>query len=377
MARSPGGDMIQAIFMKRHPPVGSRPGTLVIREESPPPKIRVMRYGPKTLEEVDLTGPAEIAGFMPESGGEGAPVTWVDVQGLGSEAVLREVGDLFGIHPLALEDVVNVPQRPKAEAYDRYMLLVTRMARIFPDRSLDMEQVGLIVGEGYVVSFQEKYGDVLDPVRERIRIGKGPIRQSPPDYLAYAILDTIVDAYYPVIETLSSRIEQLGDAVMHRPTPAVLEALYRVKADLLLIRRGIWPQREALNRVIRDPEDFQFSSEVRVYLRDSYDHCAQLVDVVDSHREIISGALNMYLSVVANRTNEVMKVLTIMASIFIPLTFMAGIYGMNFENMPELGRPWAYPLLLGAMLGTAGGMLAYFWKKGWIGRGDSGGDDEI
>lgn len=353
--------MIQSLFIKRQPPVGSRPGTLVIHKESPPPKVRIMQYRGATLEEFDLEDPSGIAALLKDDA-----VTWVDVQGLGDEATLREIGRIFDIHALALEDVVNVPQRPKAVSYEKYTLLITRMAQIEVDWKLDVEQVGLVVGSSWVVSFQERCGDVLDPVRVRIRAGKGPIRGSGSDYLAYALLDTIVDAYYPVVEALSNRIEQLGDAIMVNPAPEVLQALYRVKSDLLLLRRGIWPQREALNKLIRDP-DRCFSEDVRIYLRDVYDHSAQLVDVVESHREIISGALNLYLSVVANRTNEVMKVLTIMASIFIPLTFMAGVYGMNFENMPELHEEWAYPVLLGLMVLTAGGMLFYFWKKRWIG----------
>jgi magnesium transporter len=353
--------MIQAIFIKRQPPVGSRPGTLVIHEDSPFPRIRIMQYSADSVQERSVAVPQEISGLL-----DSRVVTWVDVQGLGDEPTLRAIGDVFRIHPLALEDVVNVPQRPKVVEYEGYAVLITRMARIGEDRRLDIEQLGLIVGDSWVLSFQEWYGDVLDPVRERIRAGKGPIRGSGADYLAYVLLDTIIDAHYPVLENLSHRIERLGDAVMSRPTPRVLEALYRVKSDLLLLRRGIWPQREALNRLARDPGEV-FSADVRVYLRDTYDHAAQLVDVIESHREILNGALNMYLSVVANRTNEVMKVLTIMASIFIPLTFMAGIYGMNFENMPELQTWWAYPMLLAAMIATAVGMLMYFRRKGWIG----------
>lgn len=353
--------MIQVIFIKRQPPVGSRPGTLVIHEDSPFPKIRIMQYSADSVQEPGVATVGEISGLL-----DTGLVTWVDVQGFGDEPTLRALGDLFRVHPLALEDVVNVPQRPKVLAYDGYALLITRMAQVGEDGRLDVEQLGLVVGDRWVLSFQERYGDVLDPVRERIRAGKGPIRASGADYLAYVLLDTIIDAHYPVLENLSNRIERLGDAVMSRPTPRVLEALYRVKSDLLLLRRGIWPQREALNRLVRDPDEV-FSADVRVYLRDTYDHAAQLVDVIESLREIINGALNMYLSVVANRTNEVMKVLTIMASIFIPLTFMAGIYGMNFDNMPELQTRWAYPVLLATMIGTAAGMLLYFRRKGWLG----------
>ena len=214
------------------------------------------------------------------------------------------------------------------------------MARLTDEMELDIEQVAMFVGETYVLSFGERPGDVLDPVRNRIKDGKGAIRGGGPGYLAYAILDTIIDAYYPVIERLSTKLEKLEDRVLVAPTPRLLDQLNRIKTDLVLLRRGVWPQLETLNRLLREPSP-HLGEEVQVYLRDPADHCAQLVDVIDSHRELVNGLLNTYLSVVSNRTNEVMKVLTIMSSIFIPLTFVAGIYGMNFDFMPELRETWA------------------------------------
>ncbi len=353
-----------SIFRKRHPPVGARPGTLVVPEGSPTPRVHVIRYAADAIDETDAID-------LDAGAADDGRITWVDVQGLGDEALLRKIGAAFHIHPLALEDIVNAPQRPKAEEYEYHLLWITRMASLPADTGLDVEQVAVLVGKNYVLSFQERYGDCLDPVRMRLREGVGPIRRSGPDYLAYAIVDTIVDAYYPVLERVSARIERIERRVMVRPSPRMLDRINQVKSDLALLRRGIWPQQETVARLLKDPGRF-ISADVQVYLRDTYDHCAQLVDVVDSHRELANGLVNTYLSALGNRTNEVMKVLTIMASIFIPLTFLAGVYGMNFHDMPELNARWAYPIVLVVMAATAGGMLFYFRRKGWLGGGDRG-----
>jgi magnesium transporter len=358
-----------SFYRKRHPPVGSSPGTLVLPREAEPLHVRVTCYAgteyrvvPPDLEALDaLLAPGT--------------VTWVDVQGLGDERTLRQLAGTFNIHPLALEDVANAPQRPKAEEYDDHLFLVTRMARLEPGLGLDIEQIAIFAGSNYVVSFEEQRTGVLDPVRARLRDGKGLLRTAGPGYLAYAILDTIVDSYYPVIEQLSERLAALELRVLSTPTQATLDRMNRVKTDLVLLRRGIWPQLEAINRQLRDPSRF-LTDQVRVYLRDTADHCAQLVDVVDSHRELVNGLLNTYLSLVGMRTNEVMKVLTIMTSIFIPLTFVAGIYGMNFEFMPELHSPWGYPILLAVMAIVAGAMLLFFRRRGWLGGGGGDEDDD-
>jgi magnesium transporter len=358
-----------SLFRKGHPPVGARPGTLVIAANAARPQIDVIHYNPTEYRTLQPQRVADIAPLLRDG-----TTSWIDVEGLGDEKLLRELAEMFHIHPLALEDVANAPQRPKAEEYDEHLLLVTRMARLDDAMELDIEQTALFVGKNYVLSFGERPGDVLDPVRNRIREGKGAIRGGGPGYLAYAIVDCIIDAYYPVIERLSHKLERLEDRVLVSPTPTILDQLNRVKTDLVLLRRGVWPQLETLNRLLRETNRF-LGDEVQVYLRDPTDHCAQLVDVIDSHRELVNGLLNTYLSVVSNRTNEVMKVLTIMSSIFIPLTFVAGIYGMNFEFMPELNKQWAYPLVLAIMVGVAGFMVFYFWRKGWIGRGPGDDDD--
>jgi magnesium transporter len=274
---------------------------------------------------------------------------------------------------LALEDVVNVPQRPKTETYDSHQLYISRMVRIGQQHDLTVDQVSIFFGKNFVLTFQQRHGDVLDSVRKRIRVKKGPMRTSGADYLAYAIIDTIIDGYYPVLEQFGEHLEALEARVVANATPAILDRINTIKRNLLVLRRGIWPQRDAINVMIRD--DCPFVSEhVKVFLRDTHDHCMQVADVLETFRETAGALLSTYLSAIGNKQNEVMRMLTIMASIFIPLTFMAGVYGMNFEAMPELKSRYAYPLLLFVMAITAIGMLIYFKRLGWIWAGKN--DDE-
>lgn len=349
------------MFRKRHPPAGSMPGTLVIHDGALCPAMRVMKYSPDHLEEHDIASVDEVAPLLDDRS-----VCWIDVQGLGDENVLRKLADLFSIHPLALEDVANVPQRPKVERYEKHTLCITRMA-LMSSGTVEREQVSLFVGANYVLTFQERSGDVFDPVRNRIRQGGPMMRTSDPSYLAYALLDAVIDGYYPIMEVFGEKLEALESDIVDCPRPAILREVHRIKRDLLALRRGIWPQREAVNSLIRD-EDPLISETVRVYLRDCYDHCVQIMDAVESYRELTAGLVDIYLSSIGNRQNEVMKVLTIMATIFIPLTFLAGVYGMNFEDMPELHVRWGYPALLAVMAVVAGGMLMYFRSKGWLGN---------
>lgn len=353
--------MIRSIFTKRHPKVGARPGTLVIAEDSPEPQVRVIHFTPDEVREEEVTD-AEVLrkAHRPDT------VTWVDVQGFGDEKLIRSIGEVFALHPLAIEDVVNVPQRPKAEPYDEQLLIIVRMVKIDDEAGIDMEQVSIVLGKNYVLTFQERHGDILDPVRKRIRSGKGVVRRKGADYLAYAIFDTIVDGYYPVLEEVGNWLELLEDAVVENPTPQLLRQMNQIKNRLTNLRRAIWPQREAANRLCRDEYDL-IDPGVQLYLRDTYDHCIQTSEVAEMFRDIVTGLMNTYLSSVANRTNEVMKVLTIVATIFIPLTFLAGIYGMNFEHMPELHTRWGYPFIWVTMAAMAGGMLVFFWKRGWLG----------
>jgi len=349
------------LFRKLHPPVGARPGTLVVDSGSPAPRIRVTTYAEEGVEERDVLDPNQLRSVV-ASGAK----TWIDVQGLGDEAVLRGISAAFGIHPLVIEDVVNVPQRPKAESYPEYQLFIVRMVEPLSDGAANVEQVSLLLGRTWVLTFEERPGLAFDPVRRRLHEGTGPMRRLGPDYLAYALLDSIVDAYYPLLQRLGDEIEELEDEVMGAAPPGTLERVVEIRKTLLQVRRAVWPLRDALAGVIKDGGPF-LTEEVRVYLRDTYDHAAQAMDVTEAYREMVSGLFNTYLSVVSNRTNEIMRVLTVTASIFIPLTFMAGIYGMNFENMPELRVWWSYPALLALMLLVAGGLVLYFRRRGWIG----------
>ncbi len=347
------------MFRKRHPETGARPGTLVILPDAPTPVIKVIQYDRSHYLENDVANVDTLGKLI-----ENDLVNWIDVQGFGDQALFESFGRLFNIHPLALEDIVNVPQRPKIEAYGDQLLLIVRMITIAANNHIDVEQVSIVVGKNYVLTFQEKPGDVLEPVRNRIRLGNS-IRSHGADYLAYALVDTVVDAYYPVLEAIGDYLEPIEDQVIFQPTPALLAELNRMKNQLVNLRRAIWPQREAVSSMFRDDHPL-ISQDVRIYLRDTYDHCVQTVEVAEMYREMIGGLLNLYLTSVANRTNDVMKVLTIVATIFIPLTFLAGIYGMNFQYMPELAVKWAYPAFWGAILVITVFMSGFFWRKGWI-----------
>ncbi|MEQ8849995.1 magnesium/cobalt transporter CorA [Botrimarina sp.] len=350
------------LFRKRRPKVGSRPGTLVIPREAPPPQIHTFTYNADSLREADPAGVEGLAATLADDS-----VTWVDVQGFGDHSLMNQIGDFFGLHPLLLEDVVNVPQRPRTEAYDDQVLVIVRMVRVDEaSAELNSEQVAIVFSERWVLTFQEKPGDILDPVRRRLRSGKGLMRTHGAAYLAYAIADTIIDGYFPVLESIGELLEGLDEEVLTKPTSDVLHRLNAMKHRLAHLRRWLWAQREAVDTLMRDEHPL-VTDELRVYLRDTHGHCVHTAEIAEMHREMATGLMNNYLSSIANRTNEAMRVLTVMASIFIPLTFLAGVYGMNFEYMPELHLRWAYPAVWVAMIATAAGMGTYFWRKGWLG----------
>jgi len=353
--------MVSKIFRKRHTAVGARPGTLVIDEKAEKPTIHVFDYSDQNLREHEHVQVDDVRNLIREDAR-----VWIDVRSLGDESVLRTLGEILALHPLALEDIVNVPQRPKVELHDEHLLVVTRMVSLKQEHEISSEQVSILVGKSYVATFQERPGDVFEPIRLRLRQAKGPIRKLGPDYLAYALLDAVIDGYYPVLEAYGEYLEDLEDRIVETPSPSALKGVHAATRDLLALRRGIWPQREAVNSLLRDESPF-VTEEVKIYLRDCYDHCVQIMDAVETYRELVGGLMDVYLSSVGNRQNEVMKVLTIMASIFIPLTFLAGIYGMNFQHMPELGSRWGYPILLAIMLAVATTMFVFFRRRGWIG----------
>jgi magnesium transporter len=273
-----------------------------------------------------------------------------------------------------MEDVVNVHQRAKVEEYDGHLFLVVRVL-LEGEKSLVTEQVSLFLGGGVLVTFQEHRDDPFDPVRERLRKGKGRIRAAGADYLAYALLDTVVDSYFPLLESLGDRLQVLEDEILDSPGKSTVAGIYQAKRDLLLMRRSIWPLREAISALLRGESD-HVSPDTLIYLRDCYDHVVMVLDMVESYRDMTSGLMDFYLSSVSNRMNDVMRVLTVIATIFIPLTFVAGIYGMNFNpeaspyNMPELSWRWGYPAFWGVMVSVAVGMLIFFRRKGWLGGGE-------
>ncbi len=346
-------------------PPGSPPGTLIADPAAARSRVRVMRYGPETMEEIGLASAADLPGLIGS-----APVTWVNVDGLADVELIRALGELFGLHRLALEDVVNVHQRPKVVEYEKQTFVVARM--IHSGRGLVSEQVSLFLGEGFLLTFQEMEGDCFDLVRERLRQGLGLIRERGADYLAYALLDALIDGYFPVVEDYGERLEALEDAVMTRPERAQVVAIHDMKRDLLTLRRAIWPQREMFNALARDASP-HVSASTQVYLRDCYDHLVQLMDFVETYREIASGLVDVYLSSSSARMNEIMKVLTVIATIFMPLGFIASLYGMNFDpqvspwNMPELSWYLGYPFALLLMATVAGGLILFFRRKGWVG----------
>ncbi|MHC5008826.1 MAG: magnesium/cobalt transporter CorA [Planctomycetota bacterium] len=348
-------------FIRLKRPPGTRPGTLVVDPTAPMPVISAIAYGPDECHELHPQDSSELKDVLGKQ-----PVVWINVEGLGDTELISKIGELFSVHRLALEDVVNAYQRAKVEPYEAHLFVVARM--VHGGERLETEQVSFFVGEDYVLTFHERPGDCFDLVRQRLRSGRGRIRGAGASYMAYALLDALIDAYFPVLETYGERIEALESEVLTEPGPEVVGRIHAVKRDLLVLRRAIWPHREMANALLRDDSPF-ITDQTRVYLRDCYDHTVQLLDIVETYRELASGLLDVYLSSLSNRMNEIMKVLTIFAAIFIPLTFIAGIFGMNFEWMPELGLKWAYPATLALMSALAVVMLVFFRTKGWIGNG--------
>jgi len=293
-------------------------------------------------------------------------VTWINIDGVDRVDVIERLGKHFNLHPLALEDIVNTGQRPKMEDFLDYILLVLKM--LYYDEKegeFKAEQISLILGPNWVISFQENAGDVFDPIRERIRSDKGRIRKMGADYLVYALMDAIVDNYFIILEKIGENIEEIEDKLVTNPAPETLQALHILKRQMIFLRKSVWPLREVISRLERW-ESQLVNKSTDIYLRDLYDHTIQVIDAIETFRDMLSGMLDIYLSSVSNRMNEVMKVLTIIATIFIPLTFVAGLYGMNFKFMPELEWPWGYPFVLLVMFAIGILMVIYFRKKKWV-----------
>lgn len=293
-------------------------------------------------------------------------VFWLNVNGIHDSKVIEKIGQLFDLHPLILEDIMSSGQRPKAEYYPNCIFMVVNMLRFESgNQNIDSEQVSLILKDNFVITFQEKAGDVFDPIRERIKLAKGRIRKEKGDYLCYALLDVIVDNYFLILEQIGEIIENLEQDMVTKADSYTLKQLHDLKRNMIFIRKTIWPLRELIRSLERTEFEIIDRSNL-IYYRDVYDHIIQVIDIVESSRDILAGMLDIYLSSVSNKMNEVMKVLTIIATIFIPLTFIAGVYGMNFEFMPELQYRWAYPVILLLMVAVAGVMLIFFKKRKWL-----------
>lgn len=342
---------------------GMSPGTMVFigERKQEHARIEVISFSDATLNELHDVSADQCRNFSKTPG-----VTWINVNGIHDIALIAALGTCFDLHPLTLEDIVNTSQRLKIEEFPNYIFIVLKMMTFNETTSrIDIEHVSLILGEHFVISFQEGAGDVFDPVRERLRSAKGRIRSMKSDYLAYSLMDAVVDHYFLAVERIGERIEEIDDRVLTESKPEDINEIHRLKRDILMVRKAVWPLREEIGAVAKS-DVAMIRQETKVYWRDLYDHTFQILDMADTYRDLLGGMHDTYLSGMSHRMNEIMKVLTIIATIFIPLTFIAGVYGMNFERMPELTWRWGYYLILGVMLGVGAGLLYFFRRKKWI-----------
>lgn len=357
---------------KRSKKAGLPPGSLVLIGEQRPEPVRI------TALDYDEASCSETRGASVDACvalKDTPPVTWIHVEGLAVD-VVRRLGEGFGLHPLTQEDLLNTDQRPKFEDYGGYLFIVLKMFSPAAEGAAQngdavSEQVSLMVGPRWVLSFTERACPVFDAVRERLKAGTGKVRRLGADYLAYSLIDMVVDNYFVALEATGEAVETLEEQLVQNPGPEVLREVYRLKHSLIFLRKSVWPLREVISALTRSESPI-IEDATKLYLRDVYDHTIQVIDIIETYRDMASGMLDMYLSSISNRMNEVMKVLTIIATIFIPLTFIAGLYGMNFNtqtspwNMPELEQPFGYPMVLLLMLSVAVAMLYFFKRKRWL-----------
>ncbi|MGE4578151.1 MAG: magnesium/cobalt transporter CorA [Desulfuromonadales bacterium] len=357
--------MPRKLIRKRGKPAGSAPGTLIHVGEKRTERVRLhyIDYDAHQLEEQDVAADEAAACCALK---DRPSVSWINVDGIHNPATIQTIGDCFSLHPLVQEDILNTDHRPKFEAFDDYAFIVLKMPFYDQERrEVRTEQVSLILGNRFVLSFQEKEGDVFDKIRDRLRNNKGRIRKLGADYLAYALIDAVVDHYFSILEQIGDQIEDLEDELILEPDQETLHAIHNFKREMILLRKSVWPLRELISGLQRDESDL-ISDTTKIYLRDVYDHTIQVIDTVETFRDIIAGMLDLYLSSLSNRMNEVMKVLTIMATIFIPLTFLAGVYGMNFHYMPELTWRWSYPAFWLIMIAISLGLFVAFKRRKWL-----------
>ena len=350
--------------IKRHSrKAGLPPGTLVHIGEKKTEQIRItlIDYNEENFQERAVEKVEECFPFK-----EMPTVTWINVDGLHHVETVEKLGERFELHPLILEDILNTGQRPKCEDYEKCLFMVLKMLTYNDgDNSVRSEQVSLVLGQNFVISFQEEVGDVFEQIRDRIRNAKGKIRKMSADYLAYALMDAIVDNYFLILEKMGEQIESMEEELIAKPSDETVRMIHSLKRELIFLRKSVWPLRELISS-LQKTESSLISDSTGPYLRDVYDHTIQVIDTVESFRDMVSGMLDIYLSSISNRMNAVMKVLTIIATIFIPLTFIAGVYGMNFKFMPELGWKWGYFIVLIIMAAVAAVMLIYFKRKKWL-----------
>ncbi len=340
---------------------GKPPGTLVFigKRMQESVKVHVTDYTPSRIIDRDAKKVEECFPYMKKP-----TTTWINVTGVHDTEVIEKLGKCFGLHSLTMEDILNTGQRPKVEEFEKYLFIVLKMIRMEAG-GVEIEQVSIVLGKGFVISFQEREGDVFNQIRERIKKKGSRFRKLGNDYLAYALMDAVVDNYFSVLENIGERIESMEEELIGNPDPNTLNEIHRLKRELIFLRKSVWPLREVISTIQRGDSRL-FGKRTQIYLRDVYDHTIQVIDTIETFRDMVSGMLDIYLSSVSNRMNEVMKVLTIFASIFIPLTFVAGIYGMNFRFMPELEWEWGYPMVWLVIILMSSSMLIYFRRKGWL-----------
>ncbi|MBP6533079.1 MAG: magnesium/cobalt transporter CorA [Bacteroidia bacterium] len=360
----------------RHSPPGTAPGAIVIPSDALELKIKSFCYNQNEYFEKEVSGVSEIRSQLDTYP---ANCHWFDIKGFGDKNFLEQLADCFNIHRLQMEDVVNVYQRPKAEEFKGHLFFVSRMITEKQGLLLN-DQLSIFLGSNFVITIQDKYDDILEPVRERIRHGKGNMRKSGSDYLAYSLMDMAIDNFYPILERTGDRLDELQDELLTNPTRESLNRVLETKRDLILLRRTIWSERDKMNDILRSSFT-EISDSTKVYFRDSYDHCIQLLDLIESYKEVTASLMDVYHSSVSFKLNQVMKVLTIISTIFIPLTFIVGLYGMNFSNvepgtgkylplnMPELYSPYGYVIVCAVMLLIVIGQIIFFYKKGWLTKG--------
>ncbi len=338
---------------------GSSPGVLSVDPDAAAPRLSLVHFDADSIEFVDASDPATLK--RTQSG-----TMWLNVEGLGDAALLEQIARLFGLHPLAMEDVTHAAQRPKVEDYDQHTFIVLRIP--VAGDTFASEQVAMFLGQGFVVTFMERETDIFAPVVHRIHSAESPIRLRKADYLAYSLIDTMIDSYFPVLEGYGEYLEALEDEVLFHPDPKQIKTIHATKQQLMAIRSAIWPMRDLLGMLLRE-DSTRISDATRLYLRDCHDHTFQLFDMIETYREIAAGLVDIHLSSQANTTNDVVRVLTLISTIFIPLTFIVGVYGMNFEVMPELSWHWGYPAVMIGMGLIAVALMIWFRRRGWFGNG--------